>query len=354
MVGVSLRHVTRRFGAVTAVDDICIDIAAGELFFLLGPSGCGKTTLLRSIAGFCELDSGEIWFDDRRVDSVPPHKRNSAMVFQNYALWPHMSVEENVAYGLKARGIRGAECARRVHRALETVHMDEMAKRRPTELSGGEQQRVAVARALVIEPDVVMLDEPLSNLDAKLRIEMRREIRRIHDQTGITMVYVTHDQKEALSMAERVAVMRDGKVEQIGPPRKIYSAPRNRFVAEFLGEVNLFQGTVLEAQDGLLSVRTPLGDLKCRAEAEPGSQVLCGVRPEAVRLASNDAVSAANRFSARTVSTTYLGEIEQQILETENHVAIRATLLHARRRVSKDKCVVSFAPEDVIVLPFDG
>jgi len=351
MVGVSLKRVTKRFGEVVAVDDVSLDIASGELFFLLGPSGCGKTTLLRSVAGFCAPDAGEIWFDDRRIDRVPPHKRNTAMVFQNYALWPHMTVEENVAYGLKARGVRGVECAERVARALATVHMEEMAKRRPAELSGGQQQRVAVARALVIEPSVVLLDEPLSNLDAKLRIEMRREIRRIHAETGITMIYVTHDQKEALSMAQRIAVMRDGKVEQIGTPREVYAAPKSRFVAEFVGEVNLLDGVVTDARDGIVSIRTSLGRLTCRGEATTGATVLCGVRPEAIRFVSDDKPDGPNTFAVRIVISTFLGETEQLQLKSKGELVLRATRLHRGGPSPTDTARVTIDPTAVILLP---
>ena len=246
MVGIGIRNITKRFGTAVAVDDVSLDIKKGELFFLLGPSGCGKTTILRMIAGFETPTSGEIFFDDRPIVDVPAHKRNTGLVFQNYALWPHMTVEQNVAYGLDERRIPKNEKADRVAEALKSVHMEDYGKRMSNQLSGGQQQRVALARALVIEPDVVLLDEPLSNLDARLRLQMRHEIRRIHDETGITMVYVTHDQKESLSMADNVAVMSMGHVEQLGPPRAIYRSPANRFVADFIGETNLIPGELLE------------------------------------------------------------------------------------------------------------
>ncbi|HRU06852.1 MAG TPA: ABC transporter ATP-binding protein, partial [Candidatus Brocadiia bacterium] len=234
MVSVNLQSVTKRFDRVTAVNGVTLQVERGELFFLLGPSGCGKTTLLRIIAGFCDATQGQVLFDDRDVTSLPAHKRNTGMVFQNYALWPHMTVEENVAYGLDVRKTPAAERKRRVAEALDMVRMAEYASRRPTQLSGGQQQRVALARAIVIQPDVLLLDEPLSNLDAKLRNEMRDEIRRVHRQTGLTAIYVTHDQKEALSLAGRMAVLRDGRVEQSGPPREVYDRPANAFVAQFI------------------------------------------------------------------------------------------------------------------------
>ncbi|HOK78989.1 MAG TPA: ABC transporter ATP-binding protein, partial [Verrucomicrobiota bacterium] len=232
---ISLRGISKRFGNLKALECVSLDVADRELFFLLGPSGCGKTTLLRIVAGFTQPDAGEVWFGDRCLNGVPPHKRNTGMVFQNYALWPHMTVAENVAYGLEVRGFKRDERDRLVNEALQTVRLESVADRRPSELSGGQQQRVALARALVIRPDVLLLDEPLSNLDARLRLELREEIRRIHDQTHITTLYVTHDQKESLSMADRIAVMRSGMVEQVGAPRAVYSKPATRFVADFIG-----------------------------------------------------------------------------------------------------------------------
>ena len=231
MVSVTFDKVTKRFGDVTALDRVSLQVERGELFFVLGPSGCGKSTLLRLVAGFYQPDAGRILFDGRDVCRIPPHKRNTGMVFQNYALWPHMSVQKNVEYGLSVRDLPASERQGRVRRALEMVQMEAYAERSPNQLSGGQQQRVALARALVIEPDVVLLDEPLSNLDAQLRLEMRGHIRRLHRDLGITMIYVTHDQKEALSMADRMAVLDAGRVSQVGEPRPMYCVPANRFVA---------------------------------------------------------------------------------------------------------------------------
>src|SRR5215813_419209 len=211
---VLIQSLTKTFGKTVALKNISLEIHSQELFFLLGPSGCGKTTLLRTVAGFYQPDAGEVLFGDKSMKGVPPHRRNAGMVFQNYALWPHLSVAENVAYGLEVRSVPAAEKKQRVAEALAIVQMEAFADRTPNQLSGGQQQRVALARALVIKPDVLLLDEPLSNLDAKLRLEMREEIHRIHAQTRITTIYVTHDQKEALSLAGRMAVMRDGVVEQ--------------------------------------------------------------------------------------------------------------------------------------------
>ena len=315
MVSLSLQNITKRFDSVLAVDDASLEIAKGELFFLLGPSGCGKTTLLRVIAGFCDVDEGRVRFDDRDVTVDPPHVRNTGMVFQNYALWPHMTVEGNVAYGLEIRKVPAAERRRRVAEALAMVHMTAYAARRPNQLSGGQQQRVALARALVVEPDVVLLDEPLSNLDAKLRMEMRDEIRRIHGETGVTTVFVTHDQKEALSLAGRMAVLRDGRVEQIGSPREVYDRPSNVFVAAFIGQTNLIAGEIAgEPAPGLWEVRTASGVIRAveRGRFTEGQKVVCSVRPEAVRLGRPE--PGENALPAEVVHVTYLGEQEQTLL----------------------------------------
>jgi iron(III) transport system ATP-binding protein len=245
-----------RGGTTRAVDGVSIEIEPGELFFLLGPSGCGKTTLLRMIAGFIDPTEGSISFNGRDVTRTPPNKRNTGMVFQSYALWPHMTVAQNVAFGLSVRKVPGDEKAKRVREALDQVQMGEYAGRKPTQLSGGQQQRVALARALVVRPDVLLLDEPLSNLDAKLRLELRSEIRRVCKDAGLTTVYVTHDQKEALSMADRVAIMEAGRVRQTGTPRELYRRPKSRFVAEFLGEADFFEAKVASHESGRLVVET--------------------------------------------------------------------------------------------------
>ncbi|HIO19477.1 MAG TPA: ABC transporter ATP-binding protein, partial [Phycisphaerales bacterium] len=238
MTAIALRGLTKKYESTLAVDAIDLTIESGELFFLLGPSGCGKTTLLRMLAGFIDPTAGNILFGDKEVTHTPPNKRNTGMVFQSYALWPHMTVVQNVGYGLKIRKNSATQQRKKAIEALEVVHMGHLAERKPNELSGGQQQRVALARAIVVEPDVLLLDEPLSNLDAKLRLEMRSEIRRICTNIGMTTVYVTHDQKEALSIADRLAILKDGQVMQVGTPKEIYQAPVTQFVAEFIGETN--------------------------------------------------------------------------------------------------------------------
>ncbi len=240
-----LDRVTKKFERVTAVDQVSLDIPRGTFTTLLGPSGCGKTTLLRMIAGFYEPDEGAIFIDDQRVDQMPPHRRGTAMVFQDYALWPHMTVFENIAYGLRMQNVRSDQVTRRVQDTMTLVEMvPDLLLRRPSQLSGGQQQRVAVARALIVQPRVLLLDEPLSNLDAKVRQRLRVEIRRLQRRIGITTVYVTHDQEEALSMSDMVVVMNQGRVMQIGKPEEIYHHPANAFVAEFLGISNVLRGSV--------------------------------------------------------------------------------------------------------------
>ena len=351
MIGITLENVSKRFGTTLAVDRVSLEIRSGELFFLLGPSGCGKTTILRLLAGFDSPDAGEIRFDGRNVNRLPAHKRNTSLVFQNYALWPHLNVAENVAYGLRERRVRTARRRELVEQALERVRMAAYAQRLPNQLSGGQQQRVALARALVVEPDAVLLDEPLSNLDARLRLQMRDEIRRVHAETGITMVYVTHDQKECLSMAERMAVMSTGRVEQVGAPRHLYRRPETAFVAEFLGEINVFPGTVAAHGAGSVTVRTRVGTFAATAE-EPqpatGTAALCMVRPEALRIGD----AAPNRLRARVTGSVYLGEVEELQLDADGTDLRLLRLNPAALPPERNATVTaSFAVEDTIVLP---
>lgn len=331
MTSVSLRHVSKSFASVHVINDISLDIAAGELFFLLGPSGCGKTTLLRMIAGFSLPSSGAIFFGDKDMSRVPPEKRNTGMVFQNYALWPHMSVAENVMFGLDVRGFSRDEKQRRVARALELVHLPGYQDRFPHQLSGGQQQRVALARALVIEPDVVLLDEPLSNLDAGLRIEMRKEIHRIHQELGLTMIYVTHDQKEALSLATRLAVMHRGKLAQVAPPEDVYQHPNSLFVAKFIGETNVLAARVTSASADSLSLETDAGPLHVPVErtamaCAPGQTVAVSIRPEGFEFARNGD-SSTPLWHASIIESTYLGEIIQVVCRVREQT-LRITALN--------------------------
>src|SRR5881396_2914608 len=279
---IALSEVTKRFASTTAVDRISLEIADGELFTLLGPSGCGKTTLLRLIAGFAEVDAGEIRFVERRVERLPPYARNIGMVFQNYALWPHMTVRGNVTYGLRLRKLAAAEIGRRLAAGLAKVNLTGLEDRYPGQLSGGQQQRVALARALVLSPDILLLDEPLSNLDAKIRVQVRGEIRALQKDLGITTVYVTHDQEEALSLSDRVAVMRDGVILQTAPPRELYERPRSRFVADFVGVNNFVPGVCRDVAADGATIDTALGVVRGVAAdgVTPGGRCLLAVRPE--------------------------------------------------------------------------
>ena len=360
-VSVTFESVTKILGRSKAVDNLTLAIGGGELFFLLGPSGCGKTTALRSVAGFYNPDEGRILFNGKDQSRVPPHKRNTGMVFQNYALWPHMDVQSNVAYGLKMRRVSDAEKEQRVRHALDIVHMQAYAERMPNQLSGGQQQRVALARALVIEPDVVLLDEPLSNLDAKLRVEMRTQIKDIHRKIGRTMIYVTHDQAEALSMADRIAVMRRGRVVQVGTPHDLYNRPESAFVAQFIGGTNLLRGTLEEAGD-LLTVKTQAAVVYAKNGGKGiarGDPVFCSVRPESLRLTAaaessgGPSAGATNELTAEVQSIMYLGDNEQYALRLADNTIVRAVEYNQPTRKAQvgDRLVLRFDAQAVVVLP---
>ncbi|MFG0328835.1 MAG: ABC transporter ATP-binding protein [Phycisphaerales bacterium] len=354
MTPIELEGVRKEYGSTVAVDSVSLRIEAGELFFLLGPSGCGKTTLLRMIAGFVEPTAGRIRLGDHDVTDLPPEKRNTGMVFQSYALWPHMTVAENVAFGLDVRKVSRKERSDRVMKALRTVRMQDYAARRPNELSGGQQQRVALARALVIEPRVLLLDEPLSNLDAKLRTEMRLEIRRICKEIGITTVYVTHDQKEALSMADGVAVMRQGRIVQMGPPKDLYDRPFSRFVADFLGETNFVAAEVEDASNGELILDTSAGSLRSTAfnESTPRSgNVTCSIRPEACQLRRESNGSPAPNVLRGTLrQSVYLGEIAQHHIELPGEVTLKVFELNPRDLAVGEAVQIVVDPHDIVVL----
>jgi iron(III) transport system ATP-binding protein len=316
MVSLSFQNIRKQFDKTVIISDLSLDIREGELFFMLGPSGCGKTTCLRMVAGFYQPDGGILKFDDRTMNDVPPHKRNTGMVFQNYALWPHLSAKGNVEYGLKVRKIPTAEREKRVQQALDMVKLGHLAERYPSQLSGGQQQRVALARALVIRPDILLLDEPLSNLDAQLRLEMRAEIKRLHKETGTTALYVTHDQEEALSIADRVAILKDGDLMQVGAPRELYRKPNSRFVAEFIGETNFLPATIKNVDGNLLNLKSEIGEfLAVRPEGnwQVNQQVWCSIRPESWKLESDQVSANAvnNRFESVLEDAMYLGQNEQ-------------------------------------------
>jgi len=305
---IAVENLTKRFGSLAAISEVSLSIEEGEMFTLLGPSGCGKTTLLRLLAGFYAADEGQIRFGERVVNDVPPHERGIGMVFQNYALWPHMTVSENVSYGLKLRRVPALDAASRLHGALAKVGLSGLGERYPGQLSGGQQQRVALARALVLNPQMLLLDEPLSNLDAKIRVQVRAEIRKLQKELGITAVYVTHDQEEALAMSDRIAVFNLGRVCQVGPPKALYERPANRFVADFIGINNLVDGTVRSAEGRSVRVETAFGMVSAIQDAalRVGDRCVICIRPENIAL-NAPAGGDGNRFSGTIAFSAYLG-----------------------------------------------
>ena len=312
MSDVRLESVSKSFKETTAVDDISLVVEEGEFFSLLGPSGCGKTTTLRMIGGFEEPTSGRILLGHREVTDLPAYKRDVNTVFQSYALFPHLDVRENVAYGLKRKKVSGTEIAQRVDEILELVDLEGYGKRRIDQMSGGQQQRVALARALVNKPSVLLLDEPLGALDLKLRKQMQLELKRIQSDVGITFIYVTHDQEEAMTMSDRIAVMNKGKFEQIGAPQEVYEAPRTEFVAGFLGASNLLDGDVEGSEGGRAKVRLSVGptiSLPADRLPEGADDVQVGVRPEKlhIRPAAERAVDDSNAIEATVDMATYTG-----------------------------------------------
>jgi ABC-type Fe3+/spermidine/putrescine transport system ATPase subunit len=345
---IELRGVGKRYGATWAVREVSLAVAPGEFFTLLGPSGCGKTTALRMIAGFVEPDEGEILLDGRSVAGVPPWRRDLGLVFQSYALWPHLTVFEHVAFGLRERKTPAAELRSRAAEALRMVGLEGLGDRRPSQLSGGQQQRVALARTLVVRPRALLLDEPLSNLDAKLRAQMRVELRRLHRELGITTIYVTHDQEEAMALSTRLAVFDHGAVIQLGAPADVYRRPATRFVAEFLGAANLLPATVeargLRLRNGIVLGTDRLG-------VAPGTAVLCLIRPETIRLC---AAEMANRVPAVVQSVLYLGGRYDCELTLGDGLVLRADLpasAAVAAPTSGETVHLAIAPEDILVLP---
>ena len=327
MASVELRKLTRRFGATAAVDDVSLRIEHGQLICLLGPSGCGKTTTLRLIAGFIEPSAGEIAVGEKVVSSaartVPPEGRNMSMIFQSYALWPHMTVAQNVAYGLKLRKFDAATIAGKLDAILTTTRLKPLAERYPAELSGGQQQRVSLARALVVEPETLLLDEPLSNLDANLREEMRFEIRRLHDEYRYTTVYVTHDQAEAMTAADVIAVMNHGKVEQLGTPEDVYYRPSSEFVARFIGGSNILRGAAADRARVDIAGTTLL---TTGMALEPGQKVSVSIRQHAIRLlnAAPDA-SLGNVLQATVTRQIFLGSTRDFSVALNDGTELRVT-----------------------------
>ncbi|GLZ05190.1 ABC transporter ATP-binding protein [Actinomadura sp. NBRC 104412] len=342
-----MEGVTRRFGPAVALDRIDLRIKGGEFLALLGPSGCGKSTALNCLAGLLPLSAGEIWLDEERIDGLPPERREFGMVFQNYALFPHLSVRKNVAFGLAVRRMGKAETARRVDDALRLVELTEHAHKLPGQLSGGQQQRVAIARAVVLRPRLVLMDEPLSNLDAKLRVQMRTEIRRMHQDLGLTTVYVTHDQEEALALADRVVVLRDGRIEQSGTPEEVYTYPSSTYIAGFMGYRNLLEMPVVSKDGG----RVTIADRELRLTGVPqekitGAHAVAAVRPEDFRLADGTS-EKRNLLTVRVEVSEFHGrEVAAEGVTGDGHV------VHFRlpERVAPGSRVELTVPEERVLV----
>ncbi|MBC8108822.1 MAG: ABC transporter ATP-binding protein [Anaerolineae bacterium] len=351
MTSVRIDHLRKHFGATVALAGIDLEIAGGELFFLLGPSGCGKSTLLRIIAGLLAPDSGSVYFDNRDVTNLPTEKRNAVMCFQSYALWPHMSVRENIRFGLAVRKLDKAHQDVRIAEVLRLVQMENLGERKPNQLSGGQQQRVALARALAVRPDCLLLDEPLSNLDATLRQEMRSEIRRICKAAGLTTIYVTHDQKEALSVADRIAVMKDGKLMQVGSPGELYHRPTSAFVAAFLGGTNLLSGRIVEQNHETASIDTSAGRViaKLNSPLQTSQDVILSIRPEQLQFVRNGSMNAKqNRLVGTPIEMTFLGEATEHLLQVNGQ---RMKVICAPPVFDPPaQMTVEFDPDDVVVL----
>jgi putative spermidine/putrescine transport system ATP-binding protein len=350
---ISIRNVVKTYGRVAALDNVSLEIASGEFITLLGPSGSGKTTLLMVLAGFIRPDSGEVHFGDRDVSLVPPHKRDVGMVFQNYALFPHMSVAGNLAYPLKLRGISRAEIEERVRRALDMVQLAGLGERQVDQLSGGQRQRVALARAIIFEPRILLMDEPLSALDKKLREQMQIEVRHLHQRLGMTTVYVTHDQREALTMSDRIAVIDHGRFRQIGKPRDIYERPDNRFIAEFIGESHFLPVQVRDGAAYLGDQRIELGEPPRHSAA---SQFLV-LRPEKLKVANGAQEGGLNTFTGEVKELVYQGEssLLYVALADGQPIALRQPAGSAERSLPPPGAPITLglAPADTIIVPPD-
>jgi ABC-type Fe3+/spermidine/putrescine transport system ATPase subunit len=361
-MNIALQDIVKRFGSLEAVNHVSLDIRDGELFTLLGPSGCGKTTLLRLIGGFHEPDLGDILFGDRRVTGVPPYERNIGMVFQNYALWPHMTIFENVAYGLKLKKVPRRDIGEKVARALGLVNLVGLETRYPGQLSGGQQQRVALARALVLNPDVLLLDEPLSNLDAKIRLQVRAEIRKLQKELAITTIYVTHDQEEALTLSDRIAVIEHGKLQQIGTPWDLYERPANAFVADFIGINNLIPGRVHENTEtsGWVRVKTEVGLFlsECDPRLNPGEHCVICVRPETASIAvKKPDEEGVNTMPGVVSFASFIGNTIRYDIEVRSGLIFRVDVQNPRDHTPYamgENVHVTFSAKTALAIPTEG
>ena len=357
---VEFRNIFKRYDKVVAVDNLCLTIEDGALHFLLGPSGCGKTTILRMLAGLETVSEGQILFDGKDVTHLPAAQRGIGMVFQNYALWPHMTVRENISYGLKLRKLSPDEQKNRLDEVLSITQLGPFAERLPGQLSGGQQQRVALARALAVRPTVLLLDEPLSNLDAKLRHEMRENITRIHKQTGITTLYVTHDQKEALSMGSSITVMRAGKSIQTGTPKELYVRPNSAFLASFIGETNLIPGVIKGTENQLIQIETKFGILQSGhstlLKLFPGSRCILSIRPESIKvdMDSLELPNLQNRLNLKIEDLTYLGDMEQINLSSNGSI-LKANLFNPGLNFPQIGQMqnIGIQSHDILILPLE-
>ena len=357
---VRIEHLSKRFGELYAVKDVNLHIQKGDFYTFLGPSGCGKTTLLRMVAGFTTPDEGDIYFDEQRINDIPPWERNVGMVFQSYALWPHMSVFDNIAFGLRERKIPKAAIQDKVYAALKMVNLEGLEKRRPSQLSGGQQQRVALARTLVIEPRLLLLDEPLSNLDAKLRIQMRNELLRLQRELGITTIYVTHDQEEALAISTRIAVMSQGIVVQQGTPKEIYETPGTQTVADFVGTSNFLEGKVVKIDGDYVEIEsrdTGLFFISWGGSFEKppplGIPLIVNVRPESISIVQQFGCCTPNQIQGKVITSIYLGSLIQYEVETTSGNRIKINTQNPRRTPLLQKgepVFLTFSPDDAVLL----
>jgi len=343
-VNVNINNVTKKYGNFTAVTEFSLKIKKGEFFTLLGPSGCGKTTLLRMIAGFNSIENGEILFDNLDISKIPAYKRDIGMVFQNYALFPHLSIYKNVEYGLNARKVSADKRKERVLKALELVQIEHLKDKMPYELSGGQQQRVALARAIVIEPKILLMDEPLSNLDAKLRIQMRSIIKKLQTKLGITTIYVTHDQEEALAISDRIAIMDKGKIKQIGRPDQIYRYPENKFVSNFIGTSNFLDGTYSNGKIKILDY-----SFSKKLKTKNNSRVLVSIRPEQFTLVNNGGIKG------EIILSTFLGDFINYEIKLDNNQIIEVNEYSTNDKdIRKGKVNIKILTDNIIVFNASG
>lgn len=352
-VNVRIEDVVKKYGDFRAVDNVSVDIKEGEFFTLLGPSGCGKTTLLRMIAGFNSIDGGAIYFGDTKINNVAAHTRDIGMVFQNYAIFPHMTIFDNVAYGLKNRKVSKDEIKKRVEKTLEIVQISHLKDRMPAAMSGGQQQRVALARAIVIEPQILLMDEPLSNLDAKLRVQMRTMIQKLQKDLGITTIYVTHDQEEALAVSDRIAIMKDGKIAQLGTPQEVYKKPSNEFVANFIGTSIFVPGDVISQNGSEAEIKIENYSFKTQVKGNAPEKVRVSVRPE--QFMFND--KSDEGITGKIIMCTFLGDYWYYEVELSTGQTIEVheyTKEHESSRCANDNIKVVFDLPKINIFNAEG